>query len=220
MRHNSEPDTPSPAQAVPVILESDLVVEARLGMRVAAFALDVILALAIIFLLLNKVFLPMHYGPELKEINGALTQYSTAIEMAHQNKTPAPTFTLSDDAQGMLDFTRTFIVGGFWIYFFLNSLCTQGSSLGKRVFRLKVISTQTFESLGIFDSAVRSGLKSITLCVFFPLLMVSYVIAFFNTRRLAGHDYLCKSIVIEDVDFEELKKELKQKRSSQNKSIE
>lgn len=211
MRHNSEPDTSSQAQVAPIILDSDLIVEARLGMRVAAFMLDVVLALAIIFLLLNKVFLPIHYGPELKEINSALTQYSTDIETARQNKTPTPTFELSDEAQEMLDFTRTFIIGSFWVYFFLNSLCTKGSSLGKRVFRLRVISTQTFESLGIFDSAVRSGLKSITLCVFFPLLMVSYVIAFFNARRLAGHDYLCKSIVIEDVDFEALKKELKQR---------
>lgn len=214
MRHNAEPGSPSSTQTAPIVLDDDLIVEARLGMRVAAFILDVVLALAIIFLLLNKVFLPIHYGPELKEINGALRQYSSDLETARQNQTPAPTFELSDNAQDMIDFTRTFIVGGFWIYFFFNSLFTRGSSLGKRVFRLRVISTQTFEPLGIFDSAVRSGLKSITLCVLFPLLMFSYVIAFFNARRLAGHDYLCRSIVIEDVDFEKLKKELNKRQGN------
>lgn len=214
MRHNAEPDTPVSTQTAPLVLDSDLIVEARLGMRVAAFLLDIVLALAIIFLLLNKIFLPMHYGPALREVNTALGQYSSDLETARHNKSPAPTFELSEDAQAMLEFTRTFIVGSFWVYFFLNTLFTQGSSLGKRVFRLRVISTQTFEPLGIFDSAVRSGLKAITLCVLFPLLISSYLIAFFNARRLAGHDFLCRSIVIEDVDFDELKKKLASKRST------
>ncbi|HCR37352.1 MAG TPA: hypothetical protein DIU37_04295 [Opitutae bacterium] len=199
---NSE--SSSQAQANPLTLEAEDIVEARLGMRVLAFLLDIILAIAIIVLLLNKVVLPSQYGPELKELDTALSTYSTQLEDARKTGAKPPTFEISPKAKEMLEFTRMFIVGSFWVYFLVNAIATQGSSLGKRVFRLRVISIQTLEPLGFLESGVRSGIKAMTLCLLFPLLLTNYLIAFCNKRRLTGHDYLCRSIVIEDIDFEEL----------------
>ena len=168
--------------------------------RILSFLLDVILVIALLVTVLGKFVLPAKYPQEMHKMEMIISQYAAEIEQqaAQNEKTPAlPEF--PDEIQEMMHFIQTFTLVFVWLYFALSEILLQGSSLGKKIFRLRVLSTRTGEPISLLESIIRGGFKAMTLLSFFPLLTASYIIFFFNKNRLAGHDYLCRSIVVEDL---------------------
>lgn len=89
----------------------------------------------------------------------------------------------------------------FWIGFVLSELLTGGASLGKRMFRLRVVTYPYAEKPGVFDSLVRNGWKAMAvatlnpLALFFGLLDVHWPL--FNPLRRTLHDYLSRTLVLD-----------------------
>jgi hypothetical protein len=87
----------------------------------------------------------------------------------------------------------------FWLYFALGEAFFAGSSLGKRICRIRSVSTVTLGTPPIMSGIVRGGLKTLTLYLFFPLgLIATLATLFFNKRRQMGHDMMSRTAVIDE----------------------
>ena len=80
------------------------------------------------------------------------------------------------------------------IYWFVGERFFAGSSLGKRMFSLATINLVDGEAPGTGVALFRSFLKAIPLVQ--QYLALSYLVALFNRRRMTGHDYACRTVVI------------------------
>jgi len=86
-----------------------------------------------------------------------------------------------------------------WLYFALGEAFFGGSSLGKRICRIRSVSTVTLGAPPLMAGIVRGGLKTLTLYLFFPLAMIATLAAlFFNKRRQMGHDLMSRTVVIDE----------------------
>ena len=97
----------------------------------------------------------------------------------------------------LLEMVRVIILSLFWvgfIYWFAGERFFGGSSLGKRMFSLATLNLRDGMPPGTGISFLRAFLKVAP--VLLPLLVFSYLIAVFNRRRMAGHDYACRTMVI------------------------
>lgn len=86
-------------------------------------------------------------------------------------------------------------------YFTLSETLTRGASLGKRIFRLRVVSTVTGEPPNVLQSLSRSIWRA---CAVAPagllvtlLVIIDAHVPFFAFRRRAWHDRLARTEVID-----------------------
>ena len=87
----------------------------------------------------------------------------------------------------------------FWIYFAIGEAFFGGASLGKRMFRLRTVSTVTLGHPTLFTGILRAGIKTISLLSVFPVLLIASLIALrFNRRRQMGHDLLNRTVVVDE----------------------
>ena len=86
-----------------------------------------------------------------------------------------------------------------WVYFAFGEALFAGTTLGKKIFRLKSVSTVTLGPPPFTAGIVRGGMKTILLFWLFPVLLVANFIAlFFNKRRQLGHDWMSRTAVVDE----------------------
>ena len=171
---------------------------ARLRLRALAFVLDFILVTAVASIIIWKIALPhshpgafhdlMIWTEQLFEWVGdsARPEDSTPPQ---PSKELAKALTLANEPQLLT----------FWIYFAFGEAFFGGSSLGKRICRLRSISTVTLGPPPILSGIVRGGLKTILLFWIFPILFAANFIALrFNKRRQLGHDWFSRTAVVDE----------------------
>ena len=87
----------------------------------------------------------------------------------------------------------------FWFYFAFGEAFFAGSSLGKRICRIRSVSTVTLGPLPILSGIVRGGLKTLTIFFFFPVGMIATLATLlFNKRGQMAHDLMSRSAVIDE----------------------
>jgi uncharacterized RDD family membrane protein YckC len=104
----------------------------------------------------------------------------------------------SASLQRMLGAAQMAILLTVWSGFFLGDMVLGGRSLGKRVFRLRVVPHDRPGGLRLSEGLMRSGLKTLTILPnpLLPLLLLNYLVPVFSRERRAGHDLLCRTLVI------------------------
>ena len=106
----------------------------------------------------------------------------------------------------LMEMATVIVFSLFWvsfIYWFAGERFFGGSSLGKRMFSLATVDLRTGVPPLTRIALLRVFLKIIPFIfwpfiggVAYPLLALSYLIAAFNQRFMAGHDYACRTMVI------------------------
>ncbi len=174
---------------------------ARLTHRFAAFLFDVILLTAFSLLILTRWLIPQFFPSEFQEFNRWSQTYWEQNLDRQQRGEPVEPVGVEDIDEGiwrMLFFAQNFTVMLFWLYFGAADTFFSGRSLGKRMFRLKVVDFATLGPLGFGPALIRSCIKTLCFFTVFPLLLVIYALVFFNRFRRSGHDLITRSIVVED----------------------
>ncbi|MDR2981353.1 MAG: RDD family protein [Puniceicoccales bacterium] len=186
---------------------------APLVWRILAYLLDWAIA-TIAVLLLLKWLIPMEHADgfaELKRWGAEITK-----EYTYLLKHPANSFAgqieanrqlmekaskIPDSIVELFAFAALVQTCFFWGFFTITEYFTQGSSLGKRIFNLRVANTLDYSPPGFFDTLMRSGWKSIFYCsASLPLLIIGVIdahVPLFNIRRRSWHDMLSRTEVID-----------------------
>lgn len=151
-----------------------------------------------LFILL-KVILPDQHGAGLTQFDEWMQQLIAMNEAGQKpelNNMPEP----GEEMIAMFQFIQQFLMAGFWAYFFISEIFMKGASLGKKVFNLRIININTARPVGLLDSSLRAIIKSLFffIALLFPPILLNYFMPLFNSNRRAGHDYICKTLVIED----------------------
>jgi uncharacterized RDD family membrane protein YckC len=171
---------------------------ASIRLRAFAFLLDFILISAVASIIIWKIALPQSHPAAFTE----LTQWTQQMITWYGERATAPDTTFPEPTKNL---ARALVVANelqmltFWLYFALGEAFFAGSSLGKRICRLRSVSTVTLGAPPIMAGIVRGGLKTLTLYLFFPFGMIATLIAlFFNNRRQMGHDMMSRTAVIDE----------------------
>lgn len=171
---------------------------ASIRLRALAFLLDFVLVSAVASIIIWKIVLPQSHPAAFTE----LTEWSQAIitwSSEHNSSTEAAFPQPSKSLTSALAAANELQMLCFWLYFAIGEAFFAGSSLGKRICRIRSVSTVTLNTLPIMAGIVRGGLKTLTLYLFFPLGMIATLGAlFFNKRRQMGHDLMSRSAVIDE----------------------
>jgi uncharacterized RDD family membrane protein YckC len=167
-------------------------------LRALAFLLDFVLISAIASLLIWKVVLPQSHPAAFTELTEWTATFMAWIdEGSGASATPLPE--PSRNLQEALKRANEIQLLCFWLYFAIGEAFWAGSSLGKRICRIRSISTMTLGPLPILSGIVRGGLKTLTIFFFFPIGMIATLATlFFNKRRQMGHDLMSRSVVIDE----------------------
>lgn len=187
-----------------IAIEKDpSVVLANRMSRIIAFFLDIILVGSFSLMVLTVFIIPKKYPGTMQE----LWQLSSHPENTQKQRIEK----MSPQLKEMVQSGNTIVVLLFWAYFTMSEILLKGSSLGKLIFRIRVVNASTLAPPSMFDSILRSGLKTFSLLVWvpipilnlvFPIFTLNYFLFFFTSKAQAGHDLLTRTIVIQS-DIEE-----------------
>jgi uncharacterized RDD family membrane protein YckC len=171
---------------------------ASVGLRAFAFLLDFILISAVASVIIWKVVLPQSHPAAFSQ----LTEWTQEAFTWYGDRTAEPEAPFPEPDKNL---ARALAVASelqmltFWLYFALGEAFFAGSSLGKRICRIRSVSTVTLGPPPLMAGIVRGGLKTLTLFLFFPFAMVATLAAlFFNRRRQMGHDLMSRTAVIDE----------------------
>ena len=176
--------------------------------RCLAFLLDMTLGTFLIITLLMNFILPQRYSKAFLELKKSAFHYQQSIAKgdAADAMKQIQIMTSDKDAQLMFMHAQSMYMLLLWIYFTLCDALLKGRSLGKRVFKLKVISIATFKEPNFMEISLRSMLKVMSFGLGFPLSIIlgplNLIIFFFNKDSRSGHDLMAKTVVVEDNIFE------------------
>jgi len=203
MSHEPE----SPGQETPPPIKPDNVLDsifseggpmptARFSLRALALVLDGILMTAVASVIIWKIALPQSHPGAFGELMQWSQEVVTWVE-SREPDTPLP--------QPSKQLARALAVANelqlliFWIYFAAGEAFFRGSSLGKRICRIRSVSTVTLGGPPVFAGIIRGGLKTVTLFWLFPLAFAATFFAlFFNKRRQLGHDLCARTTVVDE----------------------
>ena len=170
----------------------------KVGLRALAFILDFILVSAVASVIIWKFALPYSHPAAFSE----LMQWSESVIAWYadrENSPEAPVPDLSKSLKQALTVANEIQLLIFWIYFAIGEAFFAGSSLGKRICCICSVSTLNLCSPTIMAGVVRGGLKTLTIYLFFPLVMIATVATlFFNKRSQMGHDIISRTVVIDE----------------------
>jgi uncharacterized RDD family membrane protein YckC len=172
---------------------------ASLVQRTLACSLDIILAFALIWMLLERFILPLYDASLFLEFKQILYAHQQELsQSAHAfNLRNLPPFPLT--VQKLILYAQGMVLLMLWLYFAGVDIFLQGRSVGKRVFQLKVVNLWTFKEPTLLEYASRSMVKAFCCTVAFPvLLIVNCLSLFFNKQSRMGHDLIARTIVVED----------------------
>lgn len=171
---------------------------ASVKLRAFAFLLDFILISAVASVIIWKVVLPQSHPAAFSQ----LTEWSQEVLTWYGDRTSRPDTPFPEPDNNL---ARALAVANelqmltFWLYFAIGEAFFAGSSLGKRICRIRSVSTVTLAPPPIMAGIVRGGLKTLTLYLFFPIALIATLAAlFFNKRRQMGHDLMSRTAVIDE----------------------
>ncbi|MDR1457175.1 MAG: RDD family protein [Puniceicoccales bacterium] len=171
-----------------------MVIESRKGTfaRIVAYVMDVVLASMCAMALLKLWILPRYHGAGLQVLQAAQApglRLSTDVLV-----------NLSEDQRlALLKLIGSFqwvIMASIFLYFFLSETLTRGSSLGKLIFRMRIVNAQSAEPIGIFRLCTRTAVSTTCLTLFFPFLFINFLIGLLRRDRRCLHDLMAHSWVI------------------------
>lgn len=177
-------------------IEVSSIVLAPYFSRFLAFLLDMTLAIVFGVFCLKVYFLPENFPGLQQVLSEKMTVYLNTLQTTSTTEAFVFDLKLTTQEQEGIHFIATFIFFVVWFYNALNEIFLKGSSLGKRVFQLQVVSSLNFEPLRIGDTILRAGLKTITLLIYFPILCIDYLLPLFNQKKQTLHDMICRTVVI------------------------
>ncbi len=169
--------------------------------RTLAFLLDFALLCVATFLILDRAVWPQYEGgkAELSAFVEELVHVSVESLFGTTDlRTALPE--ASEQLLQMLGASQMAVMLTFWMGFFMGDTILGGRSLGKRVFRLRVVPRDRFGPLRMTEGLLRSGLKTLTLLAspVLPFLLANYLVPLFGRDRRAGYDFLCRTLVISE----------------------
>jgi len=171
---------------------------ASIGLRGLAFFLDFILISAVASIIIWKIALPQSHPAAFTE----LTEWTQAVGTWWGDRATAVDAPLPEPSKNLAE---ALIIANelqmlcFWLYFALGEAFFAGSSLGKRICRIRSVSTVTLDKPPIMAGIIRGGLKTLTIYFFFPIGMIATLITlFFNKRRQMGHDMMSRTAVVDE----------------------
>ena len=166
---------------------------ANLGVRAIALILDCVMIGAITYLIATTILYPIFHPGFIDKLQAFLEQQSSA-DMGLMEMMKAQADFEMANPEPFLDtqYLFTIIV---WVYFALSEILMQGSTLGKKVFRLQTIDLNTLKYPTGKTILIRNCVKTISIVILPPLFLINCIIPFFNRFRLAGHDLLSKTMI-------------------------
>ena len=171
---------------------------ARLGLRALAFALDFVLVTAVASIIIWKLALPHSHPGAFHDLmiwTEQLFEWVGDSARPEGSTPPQP----SKELVKALTLANELQLLTFWIYFALGEAFFGGSSLGKRICRLRSISTVTLGRHLSFPASCAGVSKQSCSFWIFPLLFAANFIAlFFNKRRQLGHDWFSRTAVVDE----------------------
>ncbi|MDQ8207434.1 RDD family protein [Coraliomargarita sp. SDUM461003] len=198
-KEQSHPTPPSAGNLLDSIFRKDgPMPTASIPLRAFAFLLDFILISAVASVIIWKIVLPQSHPAAFTE----LTEWTQALITWYGENGATAGATIPEPSKSLV---RALAVANelqmltFWIYFAIGEGFFAGSSLGKRICRIRSVSTVTLGAPPIMAGIVRGGLKTLTLYLFFPFgLIATLATLFFNKRRQMGHDMMSRTAVIDE----------------------
>jgi uncharacterized RDD family membrane protein YckC len=192
-------DAPSATSLLDSIFRSDgPMPPASVKLRAFAFLLDFILISAVASVIIWKVVLPQSHPAAFSQ----LTEWTQEVLTWYGDRATTPEAPFPEPSNNLaraLAVANELQLLAFWLYFALGEAFFAGSSLGKRICRIRSVSTVTLGAPPIMAGIVRGGLKTLTLYLFFPFIMIATLAAlFFNRRRQMGHDLMSRTAVIDE----------------------
>jgi uncharacterized RDD family membrane protein YckC len=169
---------------------------APLGLRLAALAMDLALAGLAALIIILRIVLPQNY-PDYHAVfsrEWASSKTYAAQVMAGQN----PDFDLDPD---YVDIVQAIILTAFLVflvYFAASEITSGGTTLGKRIFRLRAAQWGTGARPHFVESFFRCVFKCASLVNVPILLVLDTVPVFLRPSRRALHDYVCRTVVTSD----------------------
>lgn len=169
---------------------------ARFSLRGLALLLDCILMTAVASVIIWKVVLPQSHPGAFGELMQWSQEWVAWLgNRGAETTIPEPSKQLMR-ALATANELQLFI---FWLYFATGEAFFAGSSLGKRICRIRSISTITLGPPPILAGIIRGGLKTVTLFWLFPVAFAaSFLALFFNKRRQLGHDLFARTAVVDE----------------------
>ncbi|MGZ0656590.1 RDD family protein [Coraliomargarita sp. W4R53] len=171
---------------------------ASIRLRAFAFLLDFILISAVASVIIWKIALPQSHPAAFTE----LTEWTQSAMTWYDERASTPDTSFPEPSKNLtsaLAVANELQMLTFWLYFALGEAFFAGSSLGKRICRIRTVSTVTLGAPPIMSGIVRGGLKTLTLYLFFPVGMITTLATlFFNKRRQMGHDMMSRTAVIDE----------------------
>ena len=171
---------------------------ASIGLRSLAFFLDFILISAVASIIIWKIALPQSHPAAFTE----LTEWTQAVGTWWGDRATTVDAPLPEPSKNLAE---ALIIANelqmlcFWLYFALGEAFFAGSSLGKRICRIRSVSTVTLDKPPIMAGIIRGGLKTLTIYFFFPIGMIATLVTlFFNKRRQMGHDMMSRTAVVDE----------------------
>ncbi|MDR1817447.1 MAG: RDD family protein [Puniceicoccales bacterium] len=181
--------------------------------RALAYLFDWFLGL-LLFVALLCWFIPEFYPSEWTSLrnwfNDWMRDYMRLVQtpaaslsdaLARNRDVVAKAARMPEPARELRDIVAIAQLFYFWGYFSVVEYFTKGASFGKRIFNLRVASTNDFRAPGPLDSVMRSAWKALFFCSSNPLfLLVGIVdahVPLFNKLRLSWHDRLTHTIVLD-----------------------
>lgn len=171
---------------------------ASIRLRALAFFLDFVLVSIVGSVIIWKIALPQSHP----EAWGEFTQYVEQF-MAYFSKGGSaagdPPPEASKRLLEALAIANELQMICFWLYFAIGEAFFAGSSLGKRICRIRSVSTITLGNPPIVAGIVRGGLKTLTLYLPLYIGMIATLVAlFFNKRKQMGHDLMSRTVVVDE----------------------
>lgn len=201
---NPEPEAPPPIKPDNVLdsifSEGGPMPTARFSLRALALVLDYILMTAVASLIIWKIALPhSHPGAFGEYMQWSQEMLAWIMAWIENNNFDTPFPEPSQQLVGALAVANELQLLIFWLYFAIGEAFFAGSSLGKRICRIRSISTVNLEPPPVFAGIVRGGLKTVTLFWLFPIAFgATFLALFFNNRRQLGHDLCARTAVVDE----------------------
>lgn len=168
-------------------------------LRLVAFLFDYVLITVFLFTILTTWILPDFYPGFITDLE-TLANEQARLSQAHASTKEILILhgNFMQRHSSALDTINTFYLFTFWIYFSFSEYFLTGTTLGKKMFKLRVVDADTLSEPSPRATFIRNCLKSMAACILFPLLAVSFLLCIFNRRRQTGHDWVARTIVIRD----------------------
>jgi len=213
--HHSPPNPTTPRRKSFSDKPALVLEPASLSIRLLALVMDSVLILLLTSFALSRVFMPTVDRDGYVQLQKEWQQYSWVAEAAAAEGEEKPPLELSDRSEVLLLQAAGAGVGLVWLLFLVGELFCRGSSIGKKIFRLRVVRSADFKRLRLHEVLLRTTLKTAILFLllsiilkFTPLVAILLLILLallpmLNSYRLFLHDYLCRTVVVQTCQMEE-----------------